>query len=477
MNRRLLFLGISAVCAMFIRAQDMDIVAQRDIQGSARYVGMAGAMTAVGGDPSAVLDNPAGLGIYRHSEVAFSLSPSWNKHYQYEIPDNMQQTNRFNIAQASFVFSFGETFKERGLLFNNIMLSYHRLADLNRSYLAAGLQTELSLAEIIANNTNGLTDLQVSDENRWANIDVGWLSCQGYDTYLINPIDNKHWTSVTNYLPVTNSIQVQETGYVNAYGFTWGGNISNKLYIGATLNILSYYRNQTVRYFERIEKDCDLLNETYFSQSAVGINGVFGFLYHPLTWLRVGASFQTPGMITTTSTNYGTLSASLYLQDTLRTFYSSSPQNSITESKQLFPMRVSSGVAFQFQRYGLISLQYDYAHSALMQDVHTLKVGLEGVICHNYFINAGYAYESMFKTMKPEELSYNTVRTDANTQYILSSQYGSIGGGYRNRIVAAHLAYQLRYQQMDVFAHELVEVPYDIRALTHRLVFTLTLHW
>ena len=45
-------------------AQDLECFSERDIMGTARYVGMAGAMNAVGGDPSAVLDNPAGLGLY-----------------------------------------------------------------------------------------------------------------------------------------------------------------------------------------------------------------------------------------------------------------------------------------------------------------------------------------------------------------------------------------------------------------------------
>ena len=48
-----------------LQAQDFSRMSERSIMGTARYVGMSGAMTAIGGDPSACLDNPAGLGLYR----------------------------------------------------------------------------------------------------------------------------------------------------------------------------------------------------------------------------------------------------------------------------------------------------------------------------------------------------------------------------------------------------------------------------
>ena len=48
----------------------MQRLAEPDLIGTARYVGLAGAMTAVGGDPTAIQDNPAGLGIYRRFDAS-----------------------------------------------------------------------------------------------------------------------------------------------------------------------------------------------------------------------------------------------------------------------------------------------------------------------------------------------------------------------------------------------------------------------
>ena len=67
MKRYSLFLA-TLVAAVSLQAQGVFDVMRytgTDIMGTARYMSMAGAFGALGGDVSAVIDNPAGLGIYR----------------------------------------------------------------------------------------------------------------------------------------------------------------------------------------------------------------------------------------------------------------------------------------------------------------------------------------------------------------------------------------------------------------------------
>lgn len=42
---------------------------QKDLNGTARFVGMGGAMGALGGDISTMGTNPAGIGIYRSNDI------------------------------------------------------------------------------------------------------------------------------------------------------------------------------------------------------------------------------------------------------------------------------------------------------------------------------------------------------------------------------------------------------------------------
>ena len=45
----------------------------KDLNGTARFVGMGGAMGALGGDISTMGTNPAGIGLYRSSDVMTSF--------------------------------------------------------------------------------------------------------------------------------------------------------------------------------------------------------------------------------------------------------------------------------------------------------------------------------------------------------------------------------------------------------------------
>ena len=80
MKKIFVFAALS-VAAMQLRAQDavnLDTyigaqLATEDLNGTARYVGMGGAMEALGADISTIGTNPAGIGLFRHSQVSGSF--------------------------------------------------------------------------------------------------------------------------------------------------------------------------------------------------------------------------------------------------------------------------------------------------------------------------------------------------------------------------------------------------------------------
>ena len=55
-------------------AYDAQNFANSDLNGTARFVGMGGAIGALGGDISVMSTNPAGTGMYRSSDAAVSFS-------------------------------------------------------------------------------------------------------------------------------------------------------------------------------------------------------------------------------------------------------------------------------------------------------------------------------------------------------------------------------------------------------------------
>ncbi len=487
--KRLIYIVLAVVCAGNIVAQDLQILSQTELLGTARYVGMAGAMTAIGGDPSAIKDNPAGLGVYRRMEVTLTLEEKLDRVHQHELPDVIDKNNTFMATQAAFIFSFTEPGKVSGMIANNFMLSYHCLANFNRTYAAGYVDDLYSLSDVAALKTEGLPENALQPAERWSDSEIGWLSCQAYDAYLIDPVEKDPdvpslWkTKLYQSDVVKNSFVMHESGRVNQYALGWGCNISNRYFVGAALNVLSIYHNQEVQYTEQFHDSCALYNDTYVSHSGVGANLSVGFIAHPLQWLRAGVSFTTPTAMTLTTTSYGNMTGIVPVADSLgverltETFVptNNNVPNRYTDRTSYMPLRVSAGVAFQLKNYGLLSLQYDYAHRKHLNDNHTFRVGLEGVITNHFFLNAGYAFESSFKKSTPEELAYNTVRTDAYSQFVNHSHYVTAGFGFRSSHVIVHGAYRLRMQQFETYAHELA-TPYNMRAMTHSIVLTLGFH-
>jgi len=90
-----------------------------DLNGTARYVGMGGAMEALGADISTISTNPAGMGLFRHSTVNASMglvSQQGVNSY-----DGLGKTN-MSFDQAGFVVSMRTDRRS----YVNLAFNYHK---------------------------------------------------------------------------------------------------------------------------------------------------------------------------------------------------------------------------------------------------------------------------------------------------------------------------------------------------------------
>lgn len=454
-------------------AQEQARLSERALSGTARYVGMGGAMTAVGGDPSAVRDNPAGLGVYRRMEVSITMGGVFDQTMQ--VGSAWSGLNsKFEMPQVSWSFHFGDPYRTSGVIANNFMISYNRVRQYQRAYSANVNNCDNSLADVIALKTNGLEEQYLQPEGRWDDANVGWLSLLGYDTYMINPLPDNQWAAnLQQGEKVNSAIRVSERGYMDEYALDWGMNISNRWYVGAGIRMTSFYLSQTERYDEKALTSGNTLSAyNTLLMSGLGVNGAIGMIGHPVEWFRFGVSFITPTASTLSVSNYGEMRSSIN-DSTIAT-----PDCTTTVEGFSLPLRLSTSVAFQWKRYGLLSLQYDYAHHKYLDDVHTLRVGLEVVPVQRLFINAGYVYESTFRNSErllPYKLNYNAVETNTHALYTRNTQYISCGVGYRGRNLIVQAAYQYQLQDMDFQLHELCLTD-GMQGRTHRFVVTLGWH-
>lgn len=455
-------------------AQDTQRLSEQSLTGTARYVGMGGAMTAVGGDPSAVKDNPAGLGVYRRMEIMLTLDGQYDRTRQVGADDWYHKPSVI-VPQFSWVFSVGDPTRTSGVVLNNFMFSYQRLHTYKRRMYAAAAAQGTSLTDVICTKTDGLAATDLQPDYRWEDSNVGWLSLLGYDTYLINPKESrsKEWVScLTQGETVNNQLALEETGYSNQYAIDWAMNISNRWYVGAGVHLQSLQLSRSYTYRETFSKGGYLTNTGEVLFTGLGANATVGVLCHPIRDLRIGASFQTPSLSSVTVSNSGTMRS--VVQDSL--YSSSTPTNTTSGVRIRIPLRTSVGLAWQWGQYGLLSAQYDYAHSSDMDDIHALRLGVEVVPTSRLYINAGYVYQSTFKKQQSlMAMGETSVRTDTDFQNLLHTQYISLGIGYRGRSLIAQVAYQFAMQRIDWYAHE-AATAYDMRTQTHRIVLTLGWH-
>ena len=106
--------------------------------GTARSAGMAGAFGALGGDLSTLSANPAGIGVFRKSEI--SITPSLN-FANTKATDYSPKDNSFQLGDLGAVFAFySPNFDWKGI---NFGINYTNLNNFNR-------KTDLELLHLFA---------------------------------------------------------------------------------------------------------------------------------------------------------------------------------------------------------------------------------------------------------------------------------------------------------------------------------------
>ena len=131
--KKILLCTISAALSMPLMAQDAydaANIATLDLNGTARYVGMGGALDALGADISTISTNPAGVGLFRHSDVRFTLglvSQQDAKSVSGAKPTNM------SFDQAGFVWSN----RTGSSSYLNFAFNYHKSRNFNHIIAAS----------------------------------------------------------------------------------------------------------------------------------------------------------------------------------------------------------------------------------------------------------------------------------------------------------------------------------------------------
>ena len=470
---------------------------QPDINGTAKYTSMAGAFGALGGDASAIKDNPAGLGIYNKSEVTGTLnllfqqtSADWNGVNNKENLINLG-ANNISIVLAKKTKA-GES-GTKGLLNSNFSISYNILKSFDRSLNVKNAVngSESSMTDYIAKFTGSITTEDLSKTNSYdpyISANIPWISVLANDAGLIIYDPNqKSWASNLNVTPetVTPSFVLTEKGFVDEYSIGWAGNLSNFIYLGATANVQSINYTSYSTYNE-IFGDGGYMDmiDTILTKGN-GINFNFGTIIQPLKFLHLGFSVHTPTLFVLKDNYYSKLNF-----ETPSNTGSFSTPGSISNYQLKSPLQLNASAAFILGKMAVLSIEYDYSNITGMQlknkdgalqdyanenlnmktnlnDMQTIKIGGEFNINDNYSVRAGYANSSSASiTGSSKILPSNSTRTDCEYFLHKSTNYLTAGLGYQKDNWFADIAFKYSMYDDTYYSYGQNGLALDVKSAT-----------
>ena len=222
-------------------------IATEDLNGTARYVGMGGAMDALGADISTISSNPAGIGLFRKS----SASLSFGAIIQQEAADfDGAKKTRMSFDQAGFVVACPVSDNS----YVNFALNYHKSRNFGyilsaSDRLVNASQNKLSYAKA----KNGLL-YSGTDYDGVPLVNDPLLSCNELDDMytrnLLFDLNDNTWyyDNATSY-----TLDRNHKGYIGEYDFNLSGNSNDRFYWGITIGIHDVHYKHYGEYAEQLD--------------------------------------------------------------------------------------------------------------------------------------------------------------------------------------------------------------------------------
>src|SRR6218665_3622048 len=300
MQKRILTIGIGMLCS-FVSMSQNDVDALRYSQltfgGTARFASMGGSMGALGGDISSLSFNPAGIAVFRKTELSITPSVYAAKTTSdYNGTSAFDRKLNFNLGNIGIVVTAKlKEEKSKGWQTLNFGLGYNRTNNFHNRMSIQGYNTQSSMLDVFVANANG---------NDYYDFDQ-FSTGLAWQAYLINPADTNGSLTYNHVIPNYGELQkksVESKGSMGETVFSFGGNYKDKLLLGASIGYVNVRYEEESTYEEIDEADSIQYFKSFaYGQSlestGKGVNFKLYMIVKPTDWLRLGAAIHTPTAI------------------------------------------------------------------------------------------------------------------------------------------------------------------------------------
>lgn len=387
---------IAAFFSLQVNAQN-EIDALRysrlNYSGSARFVAMGGAFGALGADFTTLSHNPAGIGLYRSSEI--SITPSIGiSRTEAVLNSNFREDSRynFNLGNVGIVMAYNPTLQNPQSLWKNVQFGFglNRMANFNNR---VNIESDNQLSSYLSSYVESANGVHPED--------LGAFDTKlAYETELLFLVDSANWIYDIDKPNggVNQRKSIDSKGSINEMVFTLGANYNDRIYLGATVGVpyIRYIENTSITE-TALADDQTVFNSMtrtdYLETSGTGINFKFGLIFRATDWLRLGGAIHTPTFYSSMTDSYGATMRAKYDNG----FTASKSADGVYDYELNTPMRAIGSIGFIIGKYGVISADYeyiDYATSRLRapdydfytenenirnsyQEAHNLRFGTE----------------------------------------------------------------------------------------------------
>lgn len=496
MKKSLLYFILAAlpVVAMAQTAPDAFQLSRSDLRGTARYMSMGGAFTALGGDLSTLNNNPAGIGLYRKSEVGITMD------IDMQGASSQTSTQKTDVSQTKvYLNNIGYIGALR--LTNETVpyfqwgASYGRVASFDRAYRGVNGAMNTSLSNYIAGYTSkkGWTGSELTGTtDNYFSYQAPWLSMLAYNSYIMNaPSGSTGYSGMwQNGTTGTSTFDVVEKGYVDEYSINFGGNILNNVYFGIGFGVTDIEYSQSTYYTEDMsnaripnqrpatsyDNPDDVVDnlvvdgvtngdggfglDSYKRITGTGFNFKAGVIVKPINELRIGLAIHTPTYYSLRQVSNGTVDYGYgYTSGPAKASYSGTP-NDYVDFKLQTPWRLQAGIATVIGSKAIVSVDYEYRpyqsmtlsdqdgdnYNYLNSDIKTyyqtaniVRAGAEYRASNHFSLRIGGGFESCptktdVKNGLEAVYTSNPDDTGVNPSYSLSNttRYITAGIGYHS---------------------------------------------
>lgn len=445
---------------------DAQTFANSDLNGTARFVAMGGALGALGGDVSVMSTNPAGTGMYRSSDAALSVSGVFTG-------DGARGHDgaRMSFDQGGVVIAFDmDNPTSKGLQFVNFGVNYQKKRNFlfnqntnitnfdncfSQTYQIANLCNEAYRWDPNGNQWGLLADLSASLEGVHGTI----LDESGDEGYAGFPAEKAYYEKATY-------------GSNSQVDVNLSFNLSDQIFLGASIGVYAIDYNRESLYKETGVDGNSYHFNNWYKTSGDGFDVKLGFIFRPIenSPFRIGAYVHTPIWYRMTDSN----GSELFLNDLPMYMPKSNaefdyryrtPWKFGVNIGHTIGQNFAIGAEYEFQ--DLCSMHYseidgiysDYFHEMnkamkeTLRGQHTLKVGAEFKPIDELSFRVGYNFvSSPFKKDAYRTIGFGGPYTETDYTNWGNINRFTVGLGYRYKGGYFDLAWQYQAQNGDFYA-------------------------